>query len=87
VTLQKRVSKNVYDLEKVRLVPIPALQIATAAEARHYAATYAMFRVSVKAYLQAKARLHSKLTPVLLAPAHGDDAAPLHPALLVDSHR
>lgn len=46
VTLRKRVSKNVYDLESVRLVPHPPLEIATAAEAKHYAATYAMFRVS-----------------------------------------
>jgi len=47
VTLRKRVSKNVYDLETVRLQPHPPLEIATAAEARHFAATYAMFRVSV----------------------------------------
>ena len=46
VTLRKRISKNIYDLDTVRLIPHPALEIATAAEAKHYAATYAMFRVS-----------------------------------------
>lgn len=46
VTLQKRVSKNVYDLEKVRLEVRPALEIATSQEAKHWAATYALFRVS-----------------------------------------
>ena len=46
VTLRKRVSKNVYELDTVRLVPHPPLHIGTAAEAKHYAATYALFRVS-----------------------------------------
>lgn len=46
VTLRKRVSKNVYDLETVRFVPHPPLEIATAIEARHFVATYALFRVS-----------------------------------------
>jgi hypothetical protein len=46
VTLRKRVSKNVYDLEMVRFVPHPPLEIATAIEARHFVATYALFRVS-----------------------------------------
>lgn len=46
VTLQKRVSKNVYELEKVRLEPRPGLEIDTAQEAKHWAATYALFRVS-----------------------------------------
>ena len=45
VTLRKRVSKNVYDLETVRLIPRPPLEIDSAAEAKHYAATYALFRV------------------------------------------
>ncbi|KAK4689764.1 ATP-dependent RNA helicase DHX57, partial [Tremellales sp. Uapishka_1] len=44
VTLKKRVSKNIYDLDAVRLVPHPPLTIATAQEAKHYAATYALFR-------------------------------------------
>jgi hypothetical protein len=46
VTLQKRVSKNIYELEKVRLEPRPGLEIDTAQEAKHWAATYALFRVS-----------------------------------------
>lgn len=46
MTLQKRVSKNIYELEKVRLEPRPALEIDTAQEAKHWAATYALFRVS-----------------------------------------
>lgn len=46
VTLRKRVSKNVYDLDTVRMVPHPALSIESAALARHYLATYALFRVS-----------------------------------------
>ena len=46
MTLRKRVSKNVYDLETVRLTPHPPLEIGTALEARHYVATYALFRVS-----------------------------------------
>ncbi|ODN98303.1 ATP-dependent RNA helicase A [Cryptococcus wingfieldii CBS 7118] len=44
VILKKRVSKNVYNLEEVRFVPHPPLEIATAAEAKHWAATYALFR-------------------------------------------
>jgi ATP-dependent RNA helicase DHX57 len=47
VTLQKRVSKNVYELEKVRMEPRPGLEIDTAQEAKHWAATYALFRVSL----------------------------------------
>lgn len=46
VTLQKRVSKNIYELEKVRMEPRPGLEIDTAQEAKHWAATYALFRVS-----------------------------------------
>ncbi|OCF36386.1 ATP-dependent RNA helicase A [Kwoniella heveanensis BCC8398] len=44
VILKKRVSKNIYNLDEVRLQPHPPLEIATAAEAKHYAATYALFR-------------------------------------------
>ncbi|ORX33843.1 putative ATP-dependent RNA helicase A [Kockovaella imperatae] len=44
VTLRKRISKNIYDLDTVRLTPHPPLEIATAVEAKHYVATYAMFR-------------------------------------------
>ncbi|WVN86613.1 uncharacterized protein L203_101781 [Cryptococcus depauperatus CBS 7841] len=44
VTLKKRVSKNVYNLDEVRMTPYPHLEIGTAAEARHYAAVYALFR-------------------------------------------
>jgi len=50
VTLQKRVSKNIYELEKVRLEPRPGLEIDTAQEAKHWAATYALFRVSYLLY-------------------------------------
>ena len=46
MTLRKRISKNVYDLDTVRMVPHPALSIESSALARHYAATYALFRVS-----------------------------------------
>lgn len=52
VTLQKRVSKNIYELEKVRMEPRPALEIETAQEAKHWAATYALFRVSQVSYLK-----------------------------------
>lgn len=48
VTLQKRVSKNIYELDKVRMEPRPALEIDTAQEAKHWAATYALFRVSLR---------------------------------------
>ncbi|WWC60817.1 uncharacterized protein I303_103393 [Kwoniella dejecticola CBS 10117] len=44
VILKKRVSKNIYNLDEVRLQPHTPLQIGTSAEARHYAATYALFR-------------------------------------------
>ncbi|WVQ98990.1 hypothetical protein IAU59_006122 [Kwoniella sp. CBS 9459] len=44
VILKKRVSKNIYNLDEVRLQPHSPLEIATAAEAKHYAATYALFR-------------------------------------------
>jgi len=50
VTLQKRVSKNIYELEKVRLEPRPGLEIDTAQEAKHWAATYALFRVRSSSY-------------------------------------
>ncbi|KAL7424264.1 putative ATP-dependent RNA helicase ucp12 [Cryptotrichosporon argae] len=44
VVLKKRTSKNVYDLDQVRLAPSPPLEIESAAMAKHYAATYALFR-------------------------------------------
>ncbi|WWD16188.1 hypothetical protein CI109_100613 [Kwoniella shandongensis] len=44
VILKKRVSKNIYNLDEVRLTPHPPLEIGSAAEAKHYAATYALFR-------------------------------------------
>lgn len=68
VTLQKRVSKNVYELEKVKLEPRPGLEIDSAQEAKHWAATYALFRVSSSATSG-----RWKLMIVLLAPAHGHD--------------
>lgn len=49
MTLRKRVSKNVYDLDTVRMQPHPPLQIDSAAMAKHYLATYALFRVSFPA--------------------------------------
>lgn len=45
VTLRKRVSKNVYNLEEVKFVPIPRIQAPDAVMAKHLGATYAMFRV------------------------------------------
>lgn len=45
VTLKKRTSKNVYDLDSVRLVPLPPLKMPTAQEAKHWGACYALFRV------------------------------------------
>ncbi|WWC89843.1 uncharacterized protein L201_004771 [Kwoniella dendrophila CBS 6074] len=42
--LKKRVSKNIYNLDEVRMQPHTPLQIGSAAEARHYVATYALFR-------------------------------------------
>lgn len=46
-TLKKRVSKNVYNLDSVRfVVDIEGIEIEGAALARHYVATYALFRVS-----------------------------------------
>ncbi|WVW82777.1 hypothetical protein I302_104788 [Kwoniella bestiolae CBS 10118] len=44
VILKKRVSKNIYNLDEVRMQPHTPLEIGTSAEARHYAATYALFR-------------------------------------------
>ncbi|OXG91457.1 ATP-dependent RNA helicase A [Cryptococcus neoformans A2-102-5] len=44
VTLRKRISKNIYNLDEVRLMPHQPLKIESAAEAKHYAATYALFR-------------------------------------------
>lgn len=46
VTLRKRVSKNVYDLDTVRLTPHPPLTVEGEAMAKHWLATYALFRVS-----------------------------------------
>lgn len=45
VTLRKRVSKNVYDLDTVRMTPHPPLEVESEAMAKHWLATYAMFRV------------------------------------------
>lgn len=45
VTLRKRVSKNVYDLDTVRMMPHPVLEIESEAMAKHFVATYALFRV------------------------------------------
>ena len=77
MTLRKRVSKNVYDLETVRMVPHPPLKISTAAEARHYAATYALYRVS---------RVASLLRSVLFSFTHGDDSPTINKTLLVDTY-
>ena len=45
-TLKKRVSKNIYDLDTVRFVcDIDGIDIESAALAKHYVATYALFRV------------------------------------------
>jgi hypothetical protein len=44
VTLRKRKSKNVYDLDSVRMMPHPPLQIDSEAMAKHFLATYALFR-------------------------------------------
>ncbi|WOO80898.1 Putative DEAH-box ATP-dependent helicase [Vanrija pseudolonga] len=44
VILRKRTSKNVYDLDTVRFTPHPPLDIDNAAMAKHYLATYALFR-------------------------------------------
>jgi hypothetical protein len=46
VTLKKRISKNVYDLDTVRMMPHPAIEVESEALAKHWLATYAMFRVS-----------------------------------------
>lgn len=45
-TLKKRVSKNVYNLDSVRFVVDIDFEIESAALAKHYVATYALFRVS-----------------------------------------
>lgn len=47
-TLRKRISKNVYNLEEVRMVPLPPVQVEaeSAALAKHWVATYVLFRVS-----------------------------------------
>ncbi|WWD09835.1 hypothetical protein V865_007963 [Kwoniella europaea PYCC6329] len=42
--LKKRVSKNIYNLDEVRMQPHTPLEIDSSAMARHYAATYALFR-------------------------------------------
>ncbi|BEJ12269.1 hypothetical protein CspHIS471_0207290 [Cutaneotrichosporon sp. HIS471] len=44
VTLRKRKNKNVYDLDTVRMMPHPPLQIDSDAMAKHFVATYALFR-------------------------------------------
>ncbi|WWD01093.1 hypothetical protein V866_008031 [Kwoniella sp. B9012] len=44
VILKKRVSKNIYNLDEVRMQPHTPLEIESSAMARHYAATYALFR-------------------------------------------
>ncbi|OCF55941.1 ATP-dependent RNA helicase A [Kwoniella mangroviensis CBS 10435] len=44
VILKKRVSKNIYNLDEVRMQSHTPLEIDSSAMARHYAATYALFR-------------------------------------------
>ncbi|WVQ69774.1 uncharacterized protein L199_007994 [Kwoniella botswanensis] len=44
VILKKRVSKNIYNLDEVKMQPHTPLEIESSAMARHYAATYALFR-------------------------------------------
>lgn len=57
MTLRKRVSKNVYDLDTVRMQPHPPLQIDNTAMCKHYLATYALFRVSLSLDLPRSLRL------------------------------
>lgn len=45
VVMRKRVSKNVYDLDTVRMTPHPPLEVEGEMMAKHMLATYAMFRV------------------------------------------
>lgn len=61
VTLRKRVSKNVYDLDTVRMMPHPPLKVESAAMCKHYLATYALFRVSMVS-------LPSSTSPTTLSP-------------------
>jgi ATP-dependent RNA helicase DHX57 len=46
VTLKKRRNKNAMDFDTVRFVPVPPIEQTDAALARHFGATYALFRVS-----------------------------------------
>ena len=46
VTLKKRRNKNAMDFDTVRFVPVPPIEQKDAALARHFGATYALFRVS-----------------------------------------
>jgi hypothetical protein len=82
VTLKKRTSKNVYDLESVKLVPHPPLEIESGPMARHYVATYALFRVSPGAISLVCPWSLADIT-VLLSPAPRPDLAACDPTVLV----
>ena len=45
VTLKKRRNKNVADFDTVKFVPVPPIEQTDPALARHFGATYALFRV------------------------------------------
>lgn len=47
VTLRKRRNKNAMDFDTVRFIPVPPIEQADGAMARHFGATYALFRVSL----------------------------------------
>jgi ATP-dependent RNA helicase DHX57 len=45
VTLRKRRNKNAMDFDTVRFIPVPPIEEKDAALAKHFGATYALFRV------------------------------------------
>lgn len=47
VLLKKRRNKNAMDFDTVRFVPVPPIEQEDSALARHFGATYALFRVSI----------------------------------------
>nr|XP_019013814.1 ATP-dependent RNA helicase A [Kwoniella pini CBS 10737]OCF52595.1 ATP-dependent RNA helicase A [Kwoniella pini CBS 10737] len=83
VILKKRVSKNIYNLDEVRLQPHTPLEIETSAEARHYAATYALFRFC--SHLPMSMTLPPSIRPYWSTLTAEKAAAPAHQSWEYDS--
>jgi hypothetical protein len=82
--LRKRISKNIYELDTVRMIPLKPLEIEDPALVKHFAATYALFRVRDSKPDASLRRLIFCFSIVLLNSTDGYDTTTDHTSLLVD---